>query len=39
VAETVVSMPDNCWRTSLMTVPFPAPDGPEMMKTEEMTIP
>jgi hypothetical protein len=36
VAETEVTTLGSAARTRAMTVPFPAPDGPETTKTEGM---
>jgi len=39
VADTVGWMPESVARTRAMTVPFPAPEGPEMTKTVGMLTP
>ncbi len=39
VAETETERCGSEARTSRMTVPFPAPDGPEMTKTDGMPTP
>ena len=39
VAETDVTTCSRRWRTRAMTVPFPAPEGPEMTKTAGMGQP